>query len=168
MKRPTFTIAGLMVAILLVAASFAALRRPTPLMASLVFSILVAILAIAILLTFVRQGKSRAGYAGMAAFGLAYLHFAFVGGDPGYPAFITTAAIGRAGDVIAGTSSSVIHSQFGENYETSSTSFISRAVSKEFNRYAFGQVGHCLLALVFGGCGVVLGRWIAGRDQNSD
>ena len=50
MKRPTFTIASLMVAVLFVAVGCMALRNPTPLMASAVFSLAVAILAAAVLL----------------------------------------------------------------------------------------------------------------------
>ena len=94
MKRPTFTIASLMVAVLFVAVGCMALRGPTPLMASVVFSAAVVVLAAAVLLACVRNGRARAGWVGMAAFGLAYLHFGFVGGDPGYPAFITTAGYG--------------------------------------------------------------------------
>jgi hypothetical protein len=166
MKRPTFTIASLMVAVLFVAVGCMALRGPTPLMASAVFSLAVAILAAAVLLACVRGGRSRAGWVGMAAFGLAYLHFGFVGGDPGYPAFITTAGYGWLADRVAGTSTTRIHRSFGETFETSSTSFVSRSVSTGFNRYAFGQVAHSLAAILFGIAGAVVGRLIADRDRS--
>ena len=166
MKRPTFTIAGLMTAVLFVAVACMALRGPMPLMASCVFTFTVMILAAAVLFACVRQGRSRAGWVGMAAFGLTYLHFGFVGGDPGYPAFITTAAFGWLADQVAGTSSSVVHRSLGETFETKSTSFVSRAVSSEFNRYAFGQVCHCLAAIVFGLVGAITGRLIAERDES--
>ena len=97
MKRPAFTIASLMVAVLLVAVGCMALRGPTPVMASAVFSLTVAILAAAVLLACVRGGRSRAGWVG-----LAYLHLGLVGGDPGYPAFITTAGYGWLADRVAG------------------------------------------------------------------
>ena len=128
MRRPTFTIASLMVSVLFVALACVAMRNPTPLLASVVFSAAVAILAAAVLLACVRRGRSRAGWVGMAAFGLAYLHFGFVGGDPGYPAFITTAGYGWLADRVAGTSTTRVHRSFGEAFETSSTSFVSRAV----------------------------------------
>jgi hypothetical protein len=164
MKRPTFTIASLMVAVLFVAVGCMALRGPTPLMASMVFSAAVVVLAAAVLLACVRNGRARAGWVGMVAFGLAYLHFGFVGGDPGYPAFITTAAYGWLADRVAGTSTTQVHTSFGGTYETSSTSFISRAVSTGFNRYAFGQVAHSLAAVGFGIAGAVVGRLIADRN----
>jgi hypothetical protein len=163
-KRPTFTIASLMVAVLFIAVGCMALRGPTPLMASVVFSLAVAILAGAVLLACVRTGRSRAGWAGMAAFGLAYLHFGFVGGDPGYPAFITTAGYGWLADRFTGTSTTQIHRSFGETFETSATSFVSRAVSTGFNRYAFGQVAHSLAAILFGLAGAGVGRLVAGRN----
>ena len=165
MKRPTFTIAGLMAAILFVAVACMALRGPTPLMASVVFTFAVAILVAAVVLAFVRRGRARAGWMGLAAFGLAYLHFGFVGGDPGYPAFITSAGYAWLADRVAGSSSSMIHHAFGETYETKSTSFTSRAVSSQFNRYAFGQVAHCLAAIAFGSVGAAIGRLIADRDR---
>lgn len=166
MKRPTITIASLMVTVLFVAIGLVALRDPSPLTASVIFSLAVFILSVAALLGCIHRGRSRAGWIGMAAFGLAYLHFGFVGGDPGYPAFITTALIASAADQMPGAVAPMPQRSFGRTFSTSSTSFISRAARSGFDRYAFGQVGHSLAAILFGCIGALAGRMLADRGDS--
>jgi hypothetical protein len=163
MKRPVFSIASLMVSILFVAMACMALSRPTPLVASAVFSVAVAIFSASALLGCIR--RERAGWIGMAAFGLVYLHFGYVSGNPGYPALITTAAFAEAAGRVMGASSSAIHQSFGNTYETASTSFVSRAVITGFDRYAFGQICHSLAALLFGLVGAFIGWIVADREK---
>src|SRR4051812_18700402 len=115
-----------MATVLFVAIGLMALRDPSPLMASVSFSLAVVILSVAALLGCIRRGRSRAGWIGMAAFGLTYLHFGFVGGDPGYPAFITTALLASAADQMPGAVAPMPQRSLGRTFSTGSTSFISR------------------------------------------
>lgn len=77
MKRSRLSIAGLMAVIVLIAVGFAALRNPTVLWASLIFTATVAFLATAILGSIARRGRARMTWAGVAVFGWAYLAMSF-------------------------------------------------------------------------------------------
>jgi hypothetical protein len=165
-KRPTLTIAGLMVSIVFVGVALKALREPSWFMASAVFSFAVCVLSAAVLLACVKRGRSRAGWIGMSAFGLTYLHFGFVGGDPGYPPFVTTALLTAAADRMPGAPPPTLSISLGRTFGTSKTSFLSRAVDNGFNRYAFGQVGHSIASILFGLVGAIAGRVIADQDDS--
>lgn len=77
MKRPRLSILWLMAAIVLISLGFAALRKPTILWASLIFTVAVAFSATAILGAMAGQGRVRIGWAGVAVFGWAYLVMSF-------------------------------------------------------------------------------------------
>ncbi len=77
MRRPILSIAGMMAVVSLVAVGLAALRSPTILWASLTFTLLVALLATATLGAIAGRGRSRATWAGVAAFGWAYFATTF-------------------------------------------------------------------------------------------
>jgi hypothetical protein len=153
--------------VLFIAISLVALRDPSPLMASVSFSLAVLILSVAALLGCIRRGQSRAAWIGMAAFGLTYLHFGFVGGDPAYPAFITTALFASIAEQIPGPVMSMDYWSLGRRFSTSTTSFVSRALRSGFDKYAFGQVCYSLAAILLGVIGAFVGRMLADRGDPS-
>lgn len=77
MKRSRLSILGMMAFIVPIAVGFAALRTPTILGASLVFTATVAILGTAILGAIARRGRARMTWAGVAVFGWAYVLMSF-------------------------------------------------------------------------------------------
>ena len=68
------TISGLMVAIVVIAVGFAALKNPTVWWASGLFTLEVGLLGTAILTAILRRGRARAGCLGFSVFGILYLH----------------------------------------------------------------------------------------------
>ena len=203
--RPSFTVSGLMAAVVVVALGLVALRDPGPLTASLVYSLALAILLVAGILGCARRGRARAGWLSMAIVGLAYLHFAFVGRDPESPALMTTAALARVFDQLPGADRAVecayddgqrrrrppsiadrgwprrhrrrLRDRFGRvrhrrpvDRPTTSptptrTRFIEPRPLSLASRYARGQVGHSLLAILVGLLGGLAGRMLAERDD---
>jgi hypothetical protein len=220
--RPSFTVSGLMAAVVVVALGLVALRDPGPLTASLVYSLAVAILVVAGILGCARRGRSRAGWLTMALAGAAYLHFAFVGRDPEPPPLITSAALAGVIDRLTGevgkttrvftrgktTITVVTGSSFGgggvhvtgtgtmmargtgsrrggtgatatgsSNASTGvqtmtyhlpdpdPTSFVEPRGLSLGLRYARGQVGQSLMAILVGLLGGLAGRRLAERDD---
>jgi hypothetical protein len=72
MTRLRLTIAQLMTVILLVGFGFAALRNANPFWASATYTIAIISILVALLCAFVRKGKARMSWAGLAVFGWAY------------------------------------------------------------------------------------------------
>jgi hypothetical protein len=73
MKRPRFTIAGLMAIVFYVAVGFAALRNANAFWASATFSLVIVSVSVALAAAFARHGQARASWAGFAAAGLVCL-----------------------------------------------------------------------------------------------
>jgi hypothetical protein len=74
-RRVRFSLAGLMGLILLLGIGLASLKNPTDLWASILFSLVVALLLAAVLGIF--GGRSRLAWAGCSLFGWFYLFYAF-------------------------------------------------------------------------------------------
>jgi len=77
MRPPRFTIAGLMVLTLFVGVAVAALRSASDEWASVLFTLTIVMLAIAVLGALFRQGQRRAFWTGFALFGWGYLLVCF-------------------------------------------------------------------------------------------
>ena len=77
MGRIRVSMSGLMVAVLVAALGLAALRTPTALLASLIFTMTVALMATATLAALAGGRAARRSWAGLAVFGWAYLGIAF-------------------------------------------------------------------------------------------
>ncbi len=73
MRRVRFTIGGLMALVIVAGVGFAALRSPTKLWDSVLFSTILVVLGTATLGAFHFRGRTRASWAGFAAFGFVYL-----------------------------------------------------------------------------------------------
>lgn len=77
MQRPRVSIAGLMGLVVLVSIAFAALRNPTTLWASIIFTLTVGLLSAAIVGAILGRGSPRATWIGFAVFGWVYMAFSF-------------------------------------------------------------------------------------------
>ena len=77
MGRIRVSMSGLMVAVLVAALGLAALRTPTALLASVIFTMTVALMATATLAAFAGGRAARRSWARLAVFGWAYLGIAF-------------------------------------------------------------------------------------------
>jgi hypothetical protein len=95
MTRLRISIAALMGLVLFVGVGFAALKNPTIVWASALFTLVVTLLAVATVGGLVRQGRSRAAFIGAAVFGWSYVGIAFGLGSSGNgatpPPFLTKA-----------------------------------------------------------------------------
>jgi hypothetical protein len=78
MNRIRFTIASLLVVVLLVAVGFAALREASDLWDRGVFTLALAVLLVSILFAVHRTGSERAFWLGFALFGWGYLGLSLV------------------------------------------------------------------------------------------
>src|SRR5689334_9877107 len=77
MRLPRYSLAGLMVAVLVAAVGLAALRFATPMWASSVHTVFLGLLLAALLGACLATGRARAGWLGFAVFGWGYLLFGF-------------------------------------------------------------------------------------------
>jgi len=76
-KLPRVSIAGLMGFVVPVAVGFAALKNPSEIWASAIFTLIVGLLCVAILLAAARTGRKRLSWLAFSIFGWAYLIFTF-------------------------------------------------------------------------------------------
>jgi hypothetical protein len=162
MSRLRFTLAQLMAAVIFIGLGFAALRSASPLWASAVFTVTLAVLSAAVLGAMARRGRARMTWAGFALFGWIYLGTTFgpwasVNGVMA-PPYVTRwvldywdAKRGPVGqmDLWPGE---VLFSPFPPAALTPPGSV------------QFRRVGHCLAAILFGLVGAVLGRLTAAED----
>src|SRR5262249_20386454 len=77
MRRLRVPIAGLMLSLLPVAVGLAALRDPSELWASALFTLTILTLLVSVLGTVARRGASRMAFLGFTLFGSSYLILAF-------------------------------------------------------------------------------------------
>jgi hypothetical protein len=77
MGRLRYTIGGLMLLVLAVAASAAIFRSPARLRTDATFSLVLLLNLVAVVLATSKRGRARRGWIGFATFGWAYLTFAF-------------------------------------------------------------------------------------------
>jgi hypothetical protein len=73
MRAPRITIAAFMAFVMFLGVSFAALRAPTPLWSSAMFTLAVATSGVALLGLICRRGRARTTWAGYFVFGTGYL-----------------------------------------------------------------------------------------------
>jgi hypothetical protein len=178
-RRIRFSLAGLMGLILLLGISFASLKNPTDLWASLLFYLVVALLLAAVLGIF--GGRGRLAWAGCALFGWFYLLCAFcpwpVLNDDGLrPPRLPTAVLddlirdrrpdwGEEPHLSAWT---FRQSEFeGRNSLSIGPATRSRATAL-LTWSASKQILHSFGALAFAAIGAVSGHFLARRRRQSD
>ena len=162
MSRPHFSLGTLLLMVLSAGVAFAALKSPSELWASALFTTAVAVLLVAVLWAVHRRDRSRAYWLGFALFGWVYLILSLV--PETAPRLATTGLLdalfarvhghGHAGRVI-----SVAFSPQGDRLVTQGGGFTTRpglgrldGQAAEFVASAdpegFRRVGHSLLALL--------------------
>jgi hypothetical protein len=187
MRRIRVSIAGLMAVVVFVAVGVAALRQASEIWAGILFALTLVMIGFAMLRAAYRTGPARASWAGFALFGSGYLAVVFLPGSESRPPLGTTLALGwlhgklvprqqtmtytafRPGGLVklspvqtAGTNldwpQSALAASDGSMIVTGSQLVIQSALWTP-NQQDLQQVGHCLLALLVGIVGGLVGRW---------
>jgi hypothetical protein len=174
MRHPGFSIAGLMMSVGVVAIIFAALRDPSALWASILFSMILACLASAAVLAICSRGRARAAWAGMAAFGLVYVHFGF--GDPiGHPPLVTGYLLDFAAERMIGLPGREIayYSREGrlQTWDDPKAAIDHSTRSVPVNSVdllAYRQIGHSAIGLLAGLVGAAVGLIAARRNEQPE
>jgi hypothetical protein len=148
--------------VLLVAMALAALRHPSPLLASVLYSLVLGLVCIAAFGALFGRGSQRRMWSGFGIFAGVYLGLAFAAFPLSAPSLLTTWGLSYLDTKRA---SGVIDSDL--DYLT--FSYFPFPPSPTINPASlpFFQVGHCLAALLAGlvgaGVAVFMGRDAAGR-----
>ncbi len=158
--KPRLSILGLMAVVLFVAVGFAALRSPTELWASVIFTLAVFILLVAVIKVVGQDGPERSFWLGFSVFGWGHLLLAFrssIGfrSSPNllpFPKLLTS----RLADVV------LLSIQPGNGSLSIYTTLVTTRGTFE---HSF-QISHCLLSLVAALIGgMVTVRFIPARDK---
>jgi hypothetical protein len=193
MARPRFSIAGLMVVVLVVGVSVAALRSASGVWAALLFTLTLAVLAVAPLGVVYRRARSRAFWLGFGLFGWGYLALCYgpAIGEATRPNLATTALLddlrGRIGPAQpqmqwATTGSSIVFLDAATGLATTQNPTVSYVAGSSTipvqalqpiqlwtnvlgsgGTEHFQRIGHCLFALI----AALAGGGIARRFQAS-
>jgi hypothetical protein len=164
------SISGLMVAVLAAAVGLAALRTPTPLSASLIFTMTVLLLATATLQALAGGGVARRCWTGLAVFGWAYLGIAFGpgAGSNGItpPPFPTMALYTSFKGMAAGGKVTLISPEpqgedLPDTYSLDPKLRASAPALVVLNVMDYKRTLHSLGAVVFGLLGAAIGRLLA-------
>ena len=170
MGRARVSISGLMVAVLVAAIGLAALRTPTPLSASLIFTMTVVLLATATLQTLAGGGVARRCWTGLAVFGWAYLGIAFGPGSGSNgvtpPPFPTMALYSYFKGMAAGGNITLISpvpqgEDLPETYSLDPKVRASAPTLVVLNLMDCKRMLHSLGAVFFGLLGAAIGRLLA-------
>lgn len=184
MRRMRFTIAALMTCVLLAAIGLAALRDPSQMWASAIFSMTVVCLLVSVLAAVARGGAARLACLGFLLFAGTYLVLSFgpwawfnsEGLRP--PPLITRLLLGHLREREPGLadrwqshgtgiaiSSNDVHFSVGPAdtavFASPGTpiSFYNTVVPFDYSPYK--QIAHSIIALIAGGLGAVTGRLLA-------
>ncbi len=193
MKRIRFSIASLLVLVLLVAVGFAALRESNDLWESGVFTLTLAALVISILLALHRTESRRAFWIGFALFGWIYLGLTLV---PSIESRLRTKAIAYIDSEVPGRSQSFFTMRFsGPGSTSANTKVQAVAFTSNGNQLAtssqgqvriwdvatgrllrgwggttenFIRIGHSLFALLAGWFGGLLSRRLCRTSRSPE
>jgi hypothetical protein len=183
--RLRFSIASLLAAIIFCGVSLAALRSPSVLGASAMFTSVVAVLSAAILGVMASRGRPRLTWAGLAVFGWVYLAIAF-GPWPynpdGPPPLLTVPLLDSIQDSIVSDGKTPYMTWDRRNPSDQFTGIrgnVGPATGnmmpspppggyKTVSLIHYRQVGHTLGAALFGLIGALLGRFFAARNEAAD
>jgi hypothetical protein len=182
MTRLRFTLAQLMAAVIFIGLGFAALRSASLLWASAVFTLTVAVLSAAILGAMARRGRARMTWAGFALFGWIYFGTTFGpwadGNGVKAPPYMTRWVLDYTAVRLLNTNWRV---DSGMSGEVLFLPFPTRGIGGGMgggvpgppaavplvphDAFHFRRIGHCLMAILFGLVGAVMGRLIAAKDD---
>jgi hypothetical protein len=185
MGKFRFTISGIMGLVVAAAIGFAALRDGSEAWASITFAATAIILLMAVSLVIYSRGATRAAWLGFTLFGWAYFVFIFgwwSGEQLGVPPLPTKWLLGLVHDQIHAKPQYIPNPQYtgvgfaslpGMNMPQLAPPYILKPGTTYWtgNELNYRQIGHCLIALVFGALGAVWSRiafaFHARRDPRS-
>jgi len=175
-----FSIAGLMGVVLIVGVGFASLRSGSPIWASGMFTLTVALLSAAIVAGIAVRGRGRLACVGFAVFGWVYLAVAF-GPWPhnldGPPQLVTVPLLDAVQDYVFSdgktTYMTVDHrSQDSRvsvyHWGVPTRQFLPLGGHKTVDLIAYRQIGHTLGAVLFGLVGALVGGFFAARNEATE
>jgi hypothetical protein len=161
-----------MAVVLFIGLGFAALRSASPLLASAVFTLTVAILSAAVLGAMARRGRARMIWAGFALFGWIYLGTTFgpweAGNGVTAPPYVTRWALDywdaklwsvgpvQIGRMETGPSGEMLFPRYPP---------VVLPPSLPPDAFQFRRIGHCCVTILFGVAGAVLGRLLAVKGE---
>jgi hypothetical protein len=175
MRKFRFSISGLMGLVVAAAIGFAALREGSEAWASVTFAATAIILLMAFPVLIYSRGALRAACVGFTLFSWAYFVFTFSswwsGERIGAPPLPTTWLLGVVHDQIHAKPQLIPNPQYtgtgfpsipGLNMPSSFQQYILKPGTTYWmgNEMHYRQIGHCLLALVFGALGAVWSRLV--------
>jgi hypothetical protein len=191
MRRLRVPIAGLMLSLLPVAVGLAALRDPSELWASALFTLTILTLLVSVLGTVARRGASRMAFLGFTLFGSSYLILAF-GPWPWVnpdglrpPPLVTRMLLGQIREIKDGPAANWQDIRLEMNWQSSAPLITfdpadltimppsSGGAVTPWSLYLvldvspYKQIAHTMLALVAGALGAIVGRIIAPREADS-
>lgn len=158
MRRVRTSIAGLMAMVLLVAIALAALKHPSPVLASALYTLDLGLVGVAVLGGFFCRGTRRRMWAGFAVFAGAYLAVAFATYSLATPSLLTAWGLSYL-DAPRGTVTTT-----GDYLAISYFSYPTAPAIDPASLPLF-QVGHCIAALLAGLVGAAMALLI-GRDAD--
>jgi hypothetical protein len=181
MRRFRFSVAGLMAVILVLAIGMAALRDPTTLWASAIFTAAVILFAASLLGAMIHRGVRRFSWAGMAVFGWSYLVVSFgpwPGNMVGPPPLLPSCLLDHYQHFIVSDGKTIYYtSGIYIDYYKSTTGIRGAGTPmgggsimggiKTVDVTAYNQTGHSLGAMLFGIIGAFAGRFFAARRERS-
>jgi hypothetical protein len=181
MKRLRFSVAGLMAVILLFAVGMAALRAPTDLWASGMFTAAITLFSTSILGAMATRGSARLSWPVVAVFGWIYLIIAFAprGVHPIEPPRLLPSALLESvqDSVVSDGKTPYSYNVVVDKIISFSTAIGGRTTPggailapgmRSVDGTADQQVGASLGAMLFGILGAVVGRFLAGRIEQSE
>jgi hypothetical protein len=180
MRRFRFSVAGLMAVILLLAVGMAALRDPTILWASAIFTAAVILFAASLLAAMAHRGAQRFSWAGMAVFGWSYLIISFgpwPGNSVGPPPLLPSSLLDHFQEYIVSDGKTRYYTSgiYIDYYKGTSgirgsgppTAAPPPGGFKNVDVTVYSQTGHPLGAMLFGIMGAFAGRFFAARRERS-
>ena len=155
MRPVRFSIAGLMGVVLLVATGLAALRSASETWASVLFLATFVAFCIALVGAFGDAGARRGAWLGFAVFGWVYVGAAFEPYDfaPNLPTDTLLKVLAPS----FGVDSRLLAGPFGRTWMQHAGFGRGAGV---IGAKSFFQIGHCLIALLAGVIGALLGGWL--------
>jgi hypothetical protein len=192
MTRLRVPIAGLMLFLLPVAVGLAALRDPSELWASALFSLTILALLVSVLGTVARRGASRIAFLGFTLFGTTYLILAFgpwpwINADglrP--PPLLTRILLDKFRESKVGPAANWAEMRIETDWRgysqqltfgpadltiipptTGGPVTVAQSMYLVFDASLYKQIAHSMLTLVAGTLGAIAGRIIAPREADS-
>jgi hypothetical protein len=179
MRQFRFSVAALMAVIVLLAVGMAALRDPTTLWASAIFTAAVTLFAASVIGAMAHRGGTRLSWAGMSIFGWIYLIISF-GPWPGNavepPPLLPSCLLDHFQDYIVsdGKTPYTTEERYIDYYKTMTRlrSWSPPTASlpggfKSVDLTVYRQTGRSLGAMLFGILGAFAGRFFAARRERA-